>query len=61
MRLAIDAAPESAAKRNACARSSVRSRASAPARMGMTMQSGHAPSVPPSLMAASPFNIWPLW
>jgi hypothetical protein len=29
--------------------------------MGMTMQSGQAPSVPPSLMAASPFSIWPLW
>jgi len=40
VRLAIDAAPESAAKRNACARSSERSSASSPARIGITIQSG---------------------
>src|SRR5436190_1090421 len=41
----ITDAPESAANNHACARSSVRSRASAPALTGRIMQVGHTPIV----------------
>ena len=57
----ITDAPESAANSQAWARSSVRSRASAPAFTGSRRQRGQMPAPPmPLLVSAAACSIWPL-